>query len=172
MRSFFALGAPYIRMHRDRSWNAVGIFWLAGKDLWFLPFLQSSFTLYLLYFTFQVPESIMSLASWTEAFRFSTGQSGRCHYKSHLRDELLGFFLRAWGGQYRFTQWQYVFFPGKNEVFFFGPCLWFECKQNASKPHLYNQKQKQQFMGLENDMPFLGLEHVAVETFISNWPIE
>jgi len=40
-------------------------------------------------------------------------------------------------------------------VFAFGPSV-----KNASKPHLYNQKQKQQFMRLENDMPLLGLEHV------------
>lgn len=171
MRSFFALGAPYIRMHRDRSWNAVGIFWLAGKDLWFLPFLQSSFTLYLLYFTFQVPESIMSLASWTEAFRFSTGQSGRCHYKSHLRDELLGFFLRAWGGQYRFTQWQYVFSWEKWGVFLvlaFGSSV----KKMRASHTFITRNRHNNLWDWKMTCHFLGLEHVAVETFISSWPIE
>ena len=42
-------------------------------------------------FRFQVPENIIKHSVLNRfAFRFSTGPSGRCHYKSHLRDELLG----------------------------------------------------------------------------------
>ena len=40
-----------------------------------------------------------------------------------------------------------------------------KCEQ---KKRLHNQKQKQQFLGLENDMPFLELEHEAVQSCVSS----